>query len=491
MAGAYHRRAFCFSRIRFGKGWVRVFVLGMFLCCVQADGQSPDTVWTRIYGWPGHDYLLDVQTTADGGILVAGRAEVVEADPDAYIAKLTNTGDTLWTWHTVVTNEAWAIREAPNSDIAFCGSYGSSVVAGRLSSDGGLLWMETYPQFWASTPFDLCLTDDGGMVMACYNPWPSPFQDALLLKVNSVGGVVWSTPFGGRGFDRLHGLQPASDGGYYACGWQTVDIAPIVAGWLIKVSEDGDSLWTRQYVDSMTYFYDLLLAEGDTCILIGKTWVDSTDFNDVLIMTTDPGGNELVRYQYTLPGVDEAPIKAIRTMDGGILVCGDQFSAQTSTDELMLKVDMNMQVDWWYSLDYALPSFAGSVCELGVGEMVVVGGVTLPGHWDFDLLVQRLSENLGTAGPPTLEPDRFALLPAYPNPFNSRATLTLHMPREGRVEVVMYDVLGRAVQTVADEVFTPGEHAMVLDGTRLSAGIYFVRSASDQESRVQKVILLR
>jgi hypothetical protein len=79
----------------------------------------------------------------------------------------------------------------------------------------------------------------------------------------------------------------------------------------------------------------------------------------------------------------------------------------------------------------------------------------------------------------------------YPNPFNSQATLTMYLPKQERVEVVLYDVLGRAVRTVADEVMAAGERRMVVNGEGLSSGIYFVRVKVGERRAIQKIMLLK
>jgi len=82
-------------------------------------------------------------------------------------------------------------------------------------------------------------------------------------------------------------------------------------------------------------------------------------------------------------------------------------------------------------------------------------------------------------------------LSAYPNPFNPTTTLLFDLPRAGRARLTIYDVEGRLVRTLADEVLTAGRHLLEFDGSQLSSGVYFARLESAALSRTQKLVLLK
>ncbi len=82
-------------------------------------------------------------------------------------------------------------------------------------------------------------------------------------------------------------------------------------------------------------------------------------------------------------------------------------------------------------------------------------------------------------------------LSAYPNPFNSHATLRYSLPRSGEVMLVLLDVTGRALQTQALGKHLAGEHSLSLDGNDLPTGIYFARLEVNGVSRTQKLLLVK
>jgi hypothetical protein len=88
-------------------------------------------------------------------------------------------------------------------------------------------------------------------------------------------------------------------------------------------------------------------------------------------------------------------------------------------------------------------------------------------------------------------PREFELLQNYPNPFNPSTTLSFSIPYSSFVILRVYDVLGREVATLVNEEKEPGRHTAVLDGKKLSSGVYICRLASGHFTQAMKMLLLR
>ena len=94
--------------------------------------------------------------------------------------------------------------------------------------------------------------------------------------------------------------------------------------------------------------------------------------------------------------------------------------------------------------------------------------------------------------PPSAVPVEFALDPNFPNPFNPLTTFAWRVPREMRVRLALYDLLGREAAVVFDGLSAAGEHRVSFDGARLATGVYFARlEAAGQTAAVRKVVLLK
>ena len=66
------------------------------------------------------------------------------------------------------------------------------------------------------------------------------------------------------------------------------------------------------------------------------------------------------------------------------------------------------------------------------------------------------------------------LLPTYPNPVRGQATIRFAVPERQAVRIVLYDLLGRRVQTVV-RADAEGRTERVLDVSGLASGTYFLR----------------
>jgi subtilisin family serine protease len=93
-------------------------------------------------------------------------------------------------------------------------------------------------------------------------------------------------------------------------------------------------------------------------------------------------------------------------------------------------------------------------------------------------------------------PQRFSVGQNRPNPFNPSTTLPFATPRAGRVQVDIFDILGRSVKSVLDADLPAGEHAVVWDGRSASdapaaSGVYFYRVRFDGTAVARKMLLIK
>ena len=94
-------------------------------------------------------------------------------------------------------------------------------------------------------------------------------------------------------------------------------------------------------------------------------------------------------------------------------------------------------------------------------------------------------------GAPSELPQSATLLPAYPNPFNPSTTVPFVLSESGSVVLTVYDVLGRKVATLVDEVRTSGRHEVQFDAEGMPSGVYLVRLAAGDAVRTNRIVLAK
>jgi hypothetical protein len=93
--------------------------------------------------------------------------------------------------------------------------------------------------------------------------------------------------------------------------------------------------------------------------------------------------------------------------------------------------------------------------------------------------------------PLVFKPADYTILSAYPNPFNSTTAIRFDLLKRQQVKLDLYDVQGRLVRTLCDEVKEAGRQELRLEGEGLASGVYFVRLKSAEQTKTQKILLLK
>ncbi len=93
-------------------------------------------------------------------------------------------------------------------------------------------------------------------------------------------------------------------------------------------------------------------------------------------------------------------------------------------------------------------------------------------------------------------PAEYYLFQNYPNPFNPVTTIEYSLPRRGRVELSVYNILGQKVTTLVDEEKSAGRHTVEWrgtgsDGRSLASGIYLYRLLIEGYTETRKMILIK
>ena len=123
----------------------------------------------------------------------------------------------------------------------------------------------------------------------------------------------------------------------------------------------------------------------------------------------------------------------------------------------------------------------GGYIYAAMGESGNLGGawrITIPGTTSVELIDNGI-------------PNDFVLMQNYPNPFNPSTNIEFMIPQTGQVELKIYDLLGREVSTLTNEVMSPGTYKVSWDASELSSGIYFSRLVYGGNQIVKQMLLIK
>ena len=88
-------------------------------------------------------------------------------------------------------------------------------------------------------------------------------------------------------------------------------------------------------------------------------------------------------------------------------------------------------------------------------------------------------------------PEEFALSQNYPNPFNPETRIAFSLPRDSRVELSIYNVLGQKVATLINTEMSAGQHGVTWMADSVPTGVYFYTITAEEFTATKKMILLK
>ena len=150
----------------------------------------------------------------------------------------------------------------------------------------------------------------------------------------------------------------------------------------------------------------------------------------------------------------------------------------------------------WYRVGTGLPSPNRPVQALVVIDMSLLAGTYGSGVWR-----RPLSEMITSVDPkPNEVPREFSLSQNYPNPFNPSTTIQFAIPAGTygpasaagrRTSLQVFDVLGRDVATLVNEVKEPGVHTVRWDATGVSSGVYLCRLKAGSFVQTKRMMVVK
>jgi hypothetical protein len=88
-------------------------------------------------------------------------------------------------------------------------------------------------------------------------------------------------------------------------------------------------------------------------------------------------------------------------------------------------------------------------------------------------------------------PKEYSLSPNYPNPFNSITIIRYTLPKSSHVDIEIYDILGRTVDSPLNQEMPAGYHQIFWNSKELPSGIYFYSIQAAEFSESRKMLLLK
>jgi photosystem II stability/assembly factor-like uncharacterized protein len=125
-----------------------------------------------------------------------------------------------------------------------------------------------------------------------------------------------------------------------------------------------------------------------------------------------------------------------------------------------------------------------------VNTLILVGDYLYAGTWGSGVWKRPLDEITSVEAVQS-KLNTYKLFQNYPNPFNPSTTISFSIPKSGLVKLIIYDVLGKKIKTLLNEIKTPGSYKTEFNAEELSSGIYFYKIQAGDFTETKKLILMK
>jgi hypothetical protein len=88
-------------------------------------------------------------------------------------------------------------------------------------------------------------------------------------------------------------------------------------------------------------------------------------------------------------------------------------------------------------------------------------------------------------------PDAFILEQNFPNPFNPSTTIVFRIADFGPVFIKVFDMLGREVATLVNELLHAGTYQTMFDASGLASSVYYYTLSAGNYSEAKRMLLLK
>ncbi|MFY8165117.1 MAG: hypothetical protein ACOVJ8_00915 [Sediminibacterium sp.] len=260
---------------------------------------SGDVIWSKNYGFSGHDHAHKIIQTSDGGYFVVGFSE-----------------------YSGIEGSGGTQNNGEGHDMGHKGVlHGSGEFIGvKINSQGEFMWYRYFGGTQNDRVNDVVEANDGGFLMVGFSE-SSDFDindnkgsyDFWVVKLQSNGSLAWKHNYGGSGIDQAFGAVKSNNNSYLIVGRSNSDdkdISVSLGGfdaWVIHIDDHGHLIWNKSFGGSEFDSAEQIrmLSNGNFGI-VGNTRSNLNNSikgeNDFWFLEVDNKANSKVYWQKTFGG---------------------------------------------------------------------------------------------------------------------------------------------------------------------------------------------
>lgn len=475
-------------------------------------------LWVKSFGGSSDDRALIVLPQPNG-FVVAGRTYSFGAgDRDYYFAKIDANGNfqSFKTYGGPYDDRLNALIALQDGGYAMTGGTYSGILGScdvpiiKINKDGDVVWSRVYGGYNFEIAYAIAEDPEGAIVTAGYSNsfGQNGNNDIYLIKTDAFGNTLWAKTFGGSGIDRItshKALDIDENGNIYVAVYSYSFGFGETDWYVLKVSAQGDLIWAYAYGGNQadTPYSVLINAEGNIMIA-GHTSSAESENKDAWAMLVDPNGSILWSRVFGAGG-DDWFSHILESTPNYYTGTGASSSFGAGLDDIFFTRFEISAHETCYGYEYIPNAQSAPTTVLNANQsrgfsLLEVSQIPVEQlqvnseEFDYEMIcldtvTVNLKDNFGT-------PEGFKLFPNSPNPFNPTTQIKFTLPQAERVEIQIYDALGRKVRDLVLEQYFAGEHIVEWDGINndgqlCSSGLYYCQINAGSFQTGRKMTLLK
>jgi hypothetical protein len=363
-------------------------------------------LWEKTFGGAGDDRAFYALANTDGNLIVGSSRSILENQTVAWVIQLNADGDYLWK-KSYSSGYASEFRYALNLSDGFLlvgnsfspsKNYDGFIV--RTNWIGDVIWNMTLGGDLEDEFFSAIQVSDGFVLAGLSSSFSSGGSDIWVVKLNLDGSLSWSRNFGGAGEDAARSVTNA-DEGFVVAGYTNSQGSGNYDYILLKIDSVGNLIWNCTYggKESDKAYGVAKLADG--YVLAGDTQSKGNGDSDAWVVKVNLQGSLV--WDKVIGGSNfDMPTFISASPDDSVLVCGFTFSyGNGQRDFWFFKLNGQGNVTWIGTVGRSQYEEAYAALELGEGKFMLVGWTNSigQGHYDYYVVNVKVGEPTENSAP--------------------------------------------------------------------------------------------
>jgi hypothetical protein len=222
----------------------------------------------------------------------------------------------------------------------------------RIDSNGVVLWSKIYGDILPDDAEYIMKTSDGKFIIggSSFDSTSFVSQDALQMKIDSLGNLIWLRKAGAASsYETFYSNVELSGGNLITAGF--VDLGSLLSdGTLEKTSSSGALLWRKKFGGSgYDFFYDVALGLNGKVMAVGATSSFGAGGYDVFLVGIDTMATSTSMISRTAgTSGTEFAYSVSATADSGFVVSGmtSGYSPNGTYDPFVMKINSTGLIQW-------------------------------------------------------------------------------------------------------------------------------------------------